>query len=276
MIQFNFFLGMLRLKKHPVLTLLMRLGMRFIGVVNTSSKQFTMVYLQALEFDKRGEWKGLRNATTSMYAFVWVDCNRRYFITNTSSLSHGTPYKIFQKRQVAPIEYQELPVRVEFTINQPKAAEMYYNTRGKIDNHNRRRNDTLRLERKVDTKDWYKQVNQIILGMIVVDTFLCYNQLVDRSEKEVDLYIRLAEELIDNKYDSIKLCPWNGTAEQTPSLDAIGKNGRTMSGIHINLYPKKRTRKGSNTDLYQGRCNICKVKSSHECSVCVDKNDGLD
>ena len=27
---------------------LMRLGMRFIGVVNTSSKQFTMVYLQAL------------------------------------------------------------------------------------------------------------------------------------------------------------------------------------------------------------------------------------
>ena len=34
---------------------LMRLGMRFIGVVNTTSKQFPMVYLQALEFDKRGD-----------------------------------------------------------------------------------------------------------------------------------------------------------------------------------------------------------------------------
>ena len=36
---------------------LMRLGMRFIGVVKTASKKFTMAYLQALEFDKRGEWK---------------------------------------------------------------------------------------------------------------------------------------------------------------------------------------------------------------------------
>ena len=89
---------------------LMRLGMRFIGVVKTASNQFTMVYLQALEFEKRGEWKGLRNATTSMYAFVWFDCNRRYFITNTSSLSHGTPYTRVRKHQVAPIEclYQSL------------------------------------------------------------------------------------------------------------------------------------------------------------------------
>ena len=30
----------------------MRLGMRFIGVVKTASKQFSMAYLQALEFDQ--------------------------------------------------------------------------------------------------------------------------------------------------------------------------------------------------------------------------------
>ena len=111
----------------------MRLGMRFIGVVKTASKKFLMAYLQALEFDQRGEWKGLRNTTTSMYAFVWVDRNIRYFITNTSSLSHGTLYTRVRKRQVAPIESQEPPVRVEFTINQPKADKMYYNTCGNID-----------------------------------------------------------------------------------------------------------------------------------------------
>ena len=121
----------------------MRLGMKFIGVVKTAPKQFPMAYLQALEFDKRGELKGLRNATASMYAFVWVYCNRRYFITNTSSLSHGTPYKRVRNRQVAPIESQEPPARVESTINQPEASEMYYNTCGKIDHHNRRRHDTL-------------------------------------------------------------------------------------------------------------------------------------
>ena len=136
---------------------LMRICMRFIGVVKTVSKHFPMAYLQALEFDKQGEWKGLRNATTSMHAFDWVDRNRRYFITNTSSMSHGTLYTIFRKRQVAPIESQEPPVWVEFTINQPKAAEMYYNTCGKIYHHNRRRHDTLRLERKLETNDWYKR-----------------------------------------------------------------------------------------------------------------------
>ena len=128
----------------------------------------------------------------------------------------------------------------------------------------------------METNNWSKRVNQSILGMIVVDTFLCYNQLVDESEKEGDFYLIFSEELIDNKYDSIQLRPRNGTAEQTPILDAIAKDGRPRSGICIHLTPTKRKRKGSNTSLHQGRCKICKVKSSHECSVCVDKNDGLD
>ena len=72
---------------------------------------------------------------------------------------------------------------MEFIINQPNAAEMYYSICGKIYHYNRRRHDTLRLERKVETNDWYKQVNHIILGMIVVETFFCYNQLFDESEK---------------------------------------------------------------------------------------------
>ena len=78
---------------------------------------------------------------------------------------------------------------------------MYYNTCGKIDHHNRRRYDTLRLKRKVDTNNWSKRVNQSIIKMIVVYAFLCYNQLVEESEKEGDFYLRLTEELIDNKYD---------------------------------------------------------------------------
>ena len=131
----------------------MRLGMRFIGVVKTASKKFLMAYIQALEFEQRGEWKGLRKSITYMYAFVWADRNRRYFITKTSSLSHRTQYKRVRKCQVAPIESQEPPVRVEFTINQPKAVEMYYNTCGNINHNNRRRHDTMRLERKVETND---------------------------------------------------------------------------------------------------------------------------
>ena len=87
----------------------------------------------------------------------------------------------------------------------------------------------------------------------MVDTFLCYKQLVEESEKEGDFYLILAEELVDNKYDSIRLRHWNSTTKQTPSLDAIGKDGRPMSGIHIHLTLPKRKRKGSNTALNQGR-----------------------
>ena len=140
---------------------------------------------------------------------------------------------------------------------------MYYNTCVNIDHHNRRRHDTLRMERKVKNNDWSKQFNQIILGMIVVDTFLCYNQLVDESEKEGDFFLILAKELIDKKYDSIQLRPRNGTVEHTPSIYAIDNDGRPRSGICIHLTLKKRKRKGNNTALHQGRCKIFKVKSSH-------------
>ena len=56
----------------------------------------------------------------------------------------------------------------------------------------------------MDINEWSKGVNQSIIGMIVVNTFLWYNQLVDESEKEGNFYLRLAEDLIDNKYDSIQ------------------------------------------------------------------------
>ena len=39
--------------------------------------------------------------------------------------------------------------------------------------------------------------------MIIVDSFLLYHHLVDQEETEPDFYYLLAEELIDNGYDSV-------------------------------------------------------------------------
>ena len=64
------------------------------------------------------------------------------------------------------------PVRQERNIAQPKAAEMFYKAAGKIDQHNRHRQDSLRLERKLQTTDWSKRVNITIFGMIVIEAFL--------------------------------------------------------------------------------------------------------
>ena len=46
----------------------------------------------------------------------------------------------------------------------------------------------LGLESKLETNDWSKRVNMSILGMIVVDCFLVYSQLV-QQEAENDFYV---------------------------------------------------------------------------------------
>ena len=74
--------------------------------------------------------------------------------------------------------------------------------------------------------------------MIVVDAFLCYNQLVDESGKEGDFYLRLAKELIDRKYDSIQLCPWNGTAEKHPVLTLLVRMGGP-GVVFISILPRR-------------------------------------
>jgi hypothetical protein len=66
------------------------------------------------------------------------------------------------------------PERVHMTIDVPKAAEIYYSTCGKIDQHNRCRQDTLNLEKKLETKEWNRRVNMSIFGMIVVDSWMLY------------------------------------------------------------------------------------------------------
>ena len=61
-------------------------------------------------------------------------------------------------------------VRQELTVSQPKCSETYYDTCAAIDQHNRHRKDTLRLERKMQTLNWDKQVATSIFGMCCVET----------------------------------------------------------------------------------------------------------
>ena len=249
-----------------------RLGMQFIGVVKTASKRFPQSYLSTLVFQERGNWSGVHHRTETgheMYAFVWVDRERRYFITNTSSLAHGTPYSRVRMRQIAPVESQLPPERMEYTIQQPKAAEIYYGTCAKIDQHNRRRVDTLSIDRKIETKDWAKRINLSILGMILVDSFLVFQQLIDVNANEGDFYASLAEELIDNNYDSTSLRRRAGRVESPSgpasgparngnmgSPDAIGKDGRPRSEIAYSFDSNKAETKGKSSSTTRSLPNL--------------------
>ena len=157
---------------------LRRIGLRFIGVVKNSTTRFPMQYLGEKELIERGDIYGLvskdeETGETDMMAFVWMDRERRYFVSSTSSLQMGAPYERKRWRQVDMSPNAE-PEQVDLQINQPKACETYYSVCGKVDHHNRHRQDSLCVERKLVTDDWSKRVNLSILSMIIVDTWLIY------------------------------------------------------------------------------------------------------
>ena len=78
-------------------TVLRMMGLHFIGVVKTATKKFPMSYLSNLELVQRGDYKGLvargTDGQPTMLSFVWMDRDRRYFITSASSLDSG--YSVF-------------------------------------------------------------------------------------------------------------------------------------------------------------------------------------
>ena len=168
---------------------LFRNGLRFIGVVKTATRGFPKQILTSVELQSRGDFFALKaNATArtpALGAMVWMDRERRYFISTAGSFEAGTPYERTRWRQVDQTP-NAAPEQVVFTIPQPKIAEIYYSTCGSIDRHNRLRQDDLCIEKKVETKDWSRRVNLSIFSMIVVDTWLVFNALRNTPQLELN------------------------------------------------------------------------------------------
>ena len=143
-------------------------------------------------------------------AYVWMDRERRYFISTASSLQDGKDYSRIRWRQPDLPEEEfggvnnEEAERQELTVYQTKSSEIYYNTCAAVDQHNRHLQDTLKAEQKMQMKSWDKRVTSSIFGLYCVDAWLMYRGCTtDTLHKEPDLdqqefYCVLAEELIDD------------------------------------------------------------------------------
>ena len=87
-----------------------------------------------------------------------MDYDRIYVISAAETLSEGKEYSRIRWRQpdrpekMFGQEKNEDAVRQELTVPLPKCSERYYNTCASIDQHNRHRQDTLRIEKKKQTK----------------------------------------------------------------------------------------------------------------------------
>jgi hypothetical protein len=265
---------------------LFRNGLRFIGVVKTATRGFPKAFLSSVELANRGDFLALKRVPAdneskpALGAFVWMDRERRYFISSAGSLEDGTPYIRNRWRQVNQTP-NAAPEQVTFSIKQPKIAEFYYSTCAAIDKHNRLRQDDFRIEKKVETKDWSMRVNLTIFSMIVVDTWLVFSAFknvptVEYNQKE--FYSALAEELIDNSYGNRgrttrpRSSPTAGRSFQDACIRAL-ESGGPRAGVLTHLTPVKRLKnsKGEKTTFrYQGRCKECQKKTTWQCSDCND------
>ena len=163
-----------------------------------------MAKLSEIDIVRRGLWKGYfdldNDNKLGKTALVWVDKDRIYFISNTSSLKHGMPYERDRLRKLddSPHAYT---VRVEFDINQPRVSEIYYSINQKIDQSNRKRQDDLQLDRKLQTKDWSIRVNTSVIGINDVATYYLGKTCKWWDERNpAEFYYNLAEEMIDNRW----------------------------------------------------------------------------
>ena len=253
-------------------------GLRFIGVLKTSTREYPMPYLSNVELpagkgDRRGLYTVDQASGCRMLAFVWADRDRRYFITTCSNIQEGAMIDRHRWRQVDQAPNADAS-RVNVTIRQPRAAEIYYSACAGIDRHNRCRQAGLMIEKKVRVHTFDRRVNTTIFGMACVDAqklFLGIRKPLSIPER--DFYSRLAEQLIDNQYDNRNLRARSKRSTDAElllqELDSNSSHNSIPSNQQLlGVTPTKRHKANHPKHLLQGRCKSCDALATTVCREC--------
>jgi len=202
-------------------------GLFFIGNVKQCSRRFPMEVLGNATLPKRGCRSVLASikddtGETELVAIAWVDRNRCFFIATTCGLGEG---EMIQRKRLCQLDKSSWapPDKVIIEVPQPKAIEKYYKGAGIIVRHNRLQADELRLDRKLGTEHWDKRFNLGVLGIICVDAYLFFQQVVsanNRTTSCLEFFGKLADELVDNQEGT-----WI-TGGMVPSMQRSLQSGR--------------------------------------------------
>ncbi|KAL3821904.1 hypothetical protein ACHAXA_008438 [Cyclostephanos tholiformis] len=248
-------------------------GLHFIGNVKQCSRRFPMEVLGNATLPKRGCRSVLASINddtgeTELVAIAWVDRNRRLFIATTCGLGEGEKIQRKRLRQLDKSR-RAPPDKVVIEVAQPKAIAKYYKGAGTIDRHNRIRADKLRLDRNLGTRHWDKRFNLGVLGIICVDAFLFFQQVVSANNRMtscLEFFGRLADELVDNQ-EGIRIT----RAAADPG--AVGNGAADAAEPTVRKTIKMKNKES--THRAQGRCGCkgCTRKSIFVCSVCTDATD---
>ena len=136
------------------------------------------------------------------------------------------------------------------------------------------------MEQKIETTNWATRVGTLLLGMILVDTWLVYQACTGSTESQSDFYTLLSEELIDNAYNEgvfqLRCVPVIEPIITLPEM-IHPQTGQGRAGVaaHLTLTNKKRkTKNGEVTNHHmQGQCQMCSKKTTYVCSQCQNEVD---
>jgi Transposase IS4 len=253
---------------------LKEIGLRFIGTVKTAHKGFPLQYLSRLELGNgKGDFRAVTHeddeSGTTLMAITWIDRDRKFFVSTCSSAAPGKEIRRYRWRQVDKSPNAE-PERMEIKIPQPLVVQTYYDSCQMIDRHNRQRQDSLDIEKKVQTVRWEKRVNLGLFGMMVVDAYHLYAGIREGFTclDSRGYFTSLAEQLIDNDYDRMTL---RRRREEDHALEkAIEEQGGILepSKQRTAPTPTKRMKRMHPTHRLQGNCMVCKKNTVHVCREC--------
>jgi len=255
--------------------------LRFIGVVQTAPRRIPMARLSGRELGARGDHVTMTHVdetgTPDMMAVLWVDRSRRCFVATAGSTRPGKPCERLRWRETPAGAH-----RVAVTVPQPEGAEIYYTCAAKIDQHNRCRQDDLRLEHKIGTHDWSQRVNISFMGMCIVDAWFLHTGARGPSAtlKQATFYEELATGLIDNMFDASSYRLRGEPAAAARAAAASTTDGGSVAyGVGTHLTPTTKRRKSSAAEpslhLAQRDFRVCKQpRSSLVGSTCHENSRG--
>jgi len=214
----------------------------------------------------------MQTGTTELIAWTWIDRNRRMFIANKCGLTEGR--EIFRERyRQTSDDPNAPPEQVAIQVKQPLAIETFYEGAGLIDFHNRIRAAELRIDKALGTKDWARRANLGIFGIIVVDTYFLYNQVVHKDNRDNtahEFFSKLADEMIDNQVGVRQLRSGDEAAAAAAPPQSAGPILRPT----IRRKPNAKSNKDGSSKLAQGKCKSkCGKSSTLVCSECTHPTD---
>ena len=141
----------------------------------------------------------MEDISAQILATMWIDRDQRYFVSTSGSPDASSS---FSRDRVCMVSGESRKVTEKISI--PDVCRDYYSYCALVDRHNRHRQDSIDLEKKIEVKDWEFRVNSTLLGMCIVDAYQLY--IAGRAGRVSmvpnTLFSALSDELIDNTYEN--------------------------------------------------------------------------